>query len=435
MTNFILKNSGLSPCSLKGRDQKECIFDVNQPLLKRLFILFFFIGLGVISLRGQSEKIIQLEEMVSKYNDEQKYEKSIEVLTDFIDDPQTSSHERFYAYLYKSYTYKRLFNYPKTLYYIDEAYKEGMKSEHKEEVNNNVMAEKSFVYFDTREYDKAEQFIKKLRTAGYKHLPVTTKAWIIMQEGYINMLNKNYLDAEKNLDEAAVILEDGEPHNLPNIYAKKLELYNRMFLPEKRDSLFHIALANAKKYKKIKYEMYLYEVMKDIYKQNHDHKNALAALNAYDSLELAYIAINKSSELEILEKKSSDAKQDRQLKNEKYFKYILLGCLVIIIMLLGFFIKLSKANKEKRLLAEKETVRIKGEITHLTKQLDEKSKAAVDLSKFNLNERQLEIVKYIKEGKSNKEMADLMFISENTVKYHLKNIYEILQIENRMMIK
>ena len=72
MTNFILKNSGLSPCSLKGRDQKECIFDVNQPLLKRLFILFFFIGLGVISLRGQSEKIIQLEEMVSKYNDEQK---------------------------------------------------------------------------------------------------------------------------------------------------------------------------------------------------------------------------------------------------------------------------------------------------------------------------------------------------------------------------
>ncbi|MBK6783723.1 MAG: helix-turn-helix transcriptional regulator [Saprospiraceae bacterium] len=67
--------------------------------------------------------------------------------------------------------------------------------------------------------------------------------------------------------------------------------------------------------------------------------------------------------------------------------------------------------------------------------MDEKSKAAVDLSKFNLNERQLEIVKYIKEGKSNKEMADLMFISENTVKYHLKNIYEILQIENRMMIK
>ncbi|MBK8078840.1 MAG: helix-turn-helix transcriptional regulator [Saprospiraceae bacterium] len=52
--------------------------------------------------------------------------------------------------------------------------------------------------------------------------------------------------------------------------------------------------------------------------------------------------------------------------------------------------------------------------------MDEKSKAAVDLSKFNLNERQLEIVKYVKEGQSNKEMADLMFISENTVKYHLK---------------
>lgn len=51
------------------------------------------------------------------------------------------------------------------------------------------------------------------------------------------------------------------------------------------------------------------------------------------------------------------------------------------------------------------------------------------LSQYNLSERHLEIVKLIRERKTNKEIANELFISENTVKCHLKTIYETLNIE------
>ena len=34
-------------------------------------------------------------------------------------------------------------------------------------------------------------------------------------------------------------------------------------------------------------------------------------------------------------------------------------------------------------------------------------------------------------GASNKAIADKLFISENTVKYHIKNIYQLLEIKDR----
>ena len=75
------------------------------------------------------------------------------------------------------------------------------------------------------------------------------------------------------------------------------------------------------------------------------------------------------------------------------------------------------------------------DIEQLTKAIDEKGNKRLDISKFHLTERQKEIICLIQEGKSNKEIAILLFISENTVKYHLKIIYEILDIEHRTEIK
>ena len=48
-----------------------------------------------------------------------------------------------------------------------------------------------------------------------------------------------------------------------------------------------------------------------------------------------------------------------------------------------------------------------------------------------LNERQTEILECIVNGKSYKLIADKLFISIDTVRYHVKNIYEILQVHSR----
>ncbi|WP_425583588.1 response regulator transcription factor [Winogradskyella damuponensis] len=57
------------------------------------------------------------------------------------------------------------------------------------------------------------------------------------------------------------------------------------------------------------------------------------------------------------------------------------------------------------------------------------------LESHNLTERQLEVIKLVKEGKTNKEIGVELYISENTVKYHLKAIYELLGVKNRIILR
>ena len=48
-----------------------------------------------------------------------------------------------------------------------------------------------------------------------------------------------------------------------------------------------------------------------------------------------------------------------------------------------------------------------------------------------LTERELELVMWMVEGLSNKGIAQKLFISENTVKYHIRNILQKMGVQNR----
>jgi DNA-binding NarL/FixJ family response regulator len=49
-----------------------------------------------------------------------------------------------------------------------------------------------------------------------------------------------------------------------------------------------------------------------------------------------------------------------------------------------------------------------------------------------LTSRELEVLKLVSKGMSNREIADVLFISENTVKNHVRNILEKLHLHSRM---
>ncbi|MBN1623836.1 MAG: hypothetical protein JXN10_04485 [Clostridia bacterium] len=55
-------------------------------------------------------------------------------------------------------------------------------------------------------------------------------------------------------------------------------------------------------------------------------------------------------------------------------------------------------------------------------------------SQFNISEREKEIIEALAQGKTNKEIASELFISINTVKTHIKNIYRKLDIKNRVQL-
>ncbi len=51
---------------------------------------------------------------------------------------------------------------------------------------------------------------------------------------------------------------------------------------------------------------------------------------------------------------------------------------------------------------------------------------------LRLTERELEVLRHVAQGLSNKEIAATLFISENTVKNHVRNMLEKLQLHSRM---
>lgn len=397
-----------------------------------LLIIFFFWSLPI---SAQTKAINQLEDKIIKQNDLHNYEASIQLISDFINNPDHNAYENFYAYIFKSYTYKRLFNYQECLHNLDLALEEGLKSDKKEEVKNYIKAEKAFVYFDTHEYKKASELMKDLAASNYKHLDTDSKAWIVMQEGYLLFLNKKYAAADKKYDFSLALILKNAPRNAPNIYGKKVELYNAMKLYDKRDEAFRLGNEYAKKYKIVKYEMYLYEVLTKQYQMNDDFENAFKSQQKFDSLSTIYNSIDNNGKIQILEKQIDDKSKNLELRNEEIKRYFLIALVTILLLLFFISSRLYIINKQKRILVESENSRIHNDIERLTKAIDAKGNNKLDISKYNLTYRQQEIIRLVQDGKSNKEIASILCISENTVKYHLKIIYEILDIEHRFEIK
>lgn len=64
--------------------------------------------------------------------------------------------------------------------------------------------------------------------------------------------------------------------------------------------------------------------------------------------------------------------------------------------------------------------------------LDLKEEESESTTEVELTEREREILKCIADGKSNKEISDNLFVSVETVKSHVKNLYKKLNVKNRV---
>ncbi len=58
-------------------------------------------------------------------------------------------------------------------------------------------------------------------------------------------------------------------------------------------------------------------------------------------------------------------------------------------------------------------------------------KTGLPLNMSSLTERELEVIEWIKAGKTNQETASILNITQNTVKSHLKRIYQKLNVSKR----
>ncbi len=395
--------------------------------------IFYFVFLFLISLKfnAQSLNFDQLEKQVISNNQKGKTNESLTLIVSYIDDNQDDYYKRYKVLILKSYTYKSLFNYNQTLKTLDDAYTIGIKSDKVDEVKANIIVEKAYVYFDIQKYDEANKLMQILKKNNYKYIDSGDIAGMIMQEAYIDFKNKRFLEAEKKYDEAIVLMNNANPKNLPIIYGKKMELYAETKEHDKALRDFKLGMQAATKYTILKYKIYLHEMLREQQMKDNDWKAAFRTYQKIDSMNTVYNANDNSNKLQLLEKDIEIQKKDFELKTNNYVRNFLLLFTFILIVLSYTIFRLLKSEKSEKKMLAKENVRIFDELKILTSNLNNHGITKINFSDFNLSERQLEIINLLQQGKSNKEIANTIFISENTVKYHLKSIYEVMSIENR----
>lgn len=110
---------------------------------------------------------------------------------------------------------------------------------------------------------------------------------------------------------------------------------------------------------------------------------------------------------------------------EDSFTYLILSIGGFIL----FFKKISLKFEIKRETENSEIVTIPAPQQNQTVTYEPTAK--LDLSNFLLTQRELEITKLIMDGFTNQDIADKLFISIKTVKTHIYNVYQKLDIKNR----
>lgn len=107
---------------------------------------------------------------------------------------------------------------------------------------------------------------------------------------------------------------------------------------------------------------------------------------------------------------------------------------VFSLLFFGIGIWISRKMFRKEVIREKEIIREKEVIVEVevpvmstvNQQVDEKQ-----LEKLGLSKREYEILGLIGEGLSNQQIADKLFVSENTIKKHVSNLFLKLDVERR----
>ncbi|NGY38416.1 helix-turn-helix transcriptional regulator [Flavobacterium sp. XN-5] len=395
-------------------------------MLRKIILLSFF--LSIQNNRANEINYTKLNAEIAVLNDKNNYEKSIFILENIITDTKSSPYDLYNAYYQKYLIYKSLFNYPQALNNLDLALKAGILSSQKEKVKIQVNVERLIIHFDLLKFDKVTEIIPSISKEYLHYLDDTTVAFYLSILGTMEIRKQNFSKAERYLNEAEEILLKSAPKHLPLIYRKKIGLYRHQKQNDKVIENFKKGLHYAEKHKMTIYVIAMYDDISHFYNEIGDNENAFLAQKKILRLSTEYDALNKSGKLNLIEKDLLQKRKDLDRKSHNLIRMILVVVLVVVLLFLFYYFR---STKHKRTLAALEINNVRNNLKHAREELNKVEQAKINLDNYKLTERQSQIIALVKEGKTNKEIGVDLFISENTVKYHLKIIYETLNIKNR----
>lgn len=120
-------------------------------------------------------------------------------------------------------------------------------------------------------------------------------------------------------------------------------------------------------------------------------------------------------------------------KSRDIILFLIIGLLLVISVFSFLFHRMKIKNNN--MLIENMRGQIETHLSQISK-LEDKENNTLDLSeklnKYKLSSRELEVLKYITKGMKNQEIADTMYVTLSTIKTHTKNIYDKLDVRNRI---
>ena len=138
---------------------------------------------------------------------------------------------------------------------------------------------------------------------------------------------------------------------------------------------------------------------------------------------------NKTIEVLLLEEELNR----KQIRNQLMFISLLIVVFILIFVI--YYINTIKNKlKQKQLTLELQNYLLRiDEMQLQINEIHERSKFSVDkIKEFDLSDRETEVLTLISQGFKNSEIATKLFVSQNTIKTHIKNIYVKLDVKNRV---
>lgn len=342
--------------------------------------------------------------------------------------------------------------YNKALYYLEK----GLAVETK---NNNhrgqeyTLANIGEVYLNKNEYDSAYNYFNRSLQIAVAY---PRKEGIAIKYNLLGLLFQKMGEYEKSTDYyMRSIPQLMEFNNLRYLCNTQINLgKNFLYIKKYKEAVLNIkeGLNTAKNIKSKENIILGYDALVDYYTRTNNYKKALEAhKNAraiHDSIineasqksiistQIAYETANKDQQIQKLAEEKEISEENAKASFYRLIIASVVGLLIILILIVSFYLYRKNADLElqkidtelKKYVLQIDELKNKAEHRALitNQELGEKFKS------FDLSKREIEVLTHITNGLSNDDIADKMFVSINTIKTHIKNIYVKLDVQNRI---
>jgi len=272
---------------------------------------------------------------------------------------------------------------------------------------------------------------------------------LFLQYGYINMgriylQTNDLISAEKSLQKAQNLTDSieslAESATISELRAK-IGLKRSDF--KTAEYFAKRALQMALNYKMKLKEMEAFAMLYRIDSANGNFESALDYRNRYIHLNDSIRSQETIQRIAELETKYETEKKEKEIQlanveleeKERFQFFLLITIALIIVFSIAAIVLLKQRFHLKQDLQSQEIDNLRLQLNTLLG----RSSGGLDLDietvneKLNtsLSEREFDILQLALTDKNNKEIAESAFVSVNTVKFHLKNIYDKLGVSNR----